>query len=127
MSSQPNLRPLSPHLQVYKPQITSVLSITHRVTGIGLSLGIFFFLYWLGAIAMGADSFAEAIIFFKSWFGQLVLGLCLLGFYYHFANGIRHLAWDLGYGFSLRAVHVTGWTVVIAAVLLTLLTWMSIK
>lgn len=127
MSKKINSRPLSPHLQIYKPQITSVLSITHRLTGIGLSFGIFFFLYWLGAIATSAKAYGDALLFFNSWFGQLILGLCLFGFYYHFANGLRHLAWDMGKGFSLRLVTLTGWLVVGSAVLLTLITWTLIK
>lgn len=126
MSKKINPRPLSPHLQIYKPQITTVLSITHRLTGIGLSLGIFFFLYWLGAIATSASAYGAALLFFKSVFGQLVLGLCLFGFYYHLANGIRHLAWDTGHGFSLKAVTITGWIVVMSAFLMTLITWMGI-
>lgn len=127
MTTEPSFRPLSPHLQIYKPQITSILSITHRITGMGLTGGIFFFLYWLGAIAAGPESYNNALLVFQSWFGQLVLSLCLLGFYYHLANGIRHLAWDMGYGYSLKVVRLTGWTVVVVALLLTLLTWMTIK
>lgn len=127
MTQRQQNRPLSPHLQIYKSQITSVLSVTHRITGIGLSCGIFFFFYWLAAIATGPSSYAQAILLFKSWFGQLVLMLCLLGFYYHLANGIRHLAWDMGYGFSLRIAHITGWLVVIVALLMTLVTWMCFQ
>lgn len=126
MLTPPPLRPLSPHLQVYKPQITSVLSITHRLTGIGLTLGIFFFIYWLAAIASGPSGYAQAIDFFNGLFGQTVLALCLLGGYYHLANGIRHLAWDMGYGFSLKAVAITGWLVVVSSILLTLLTWINL-
>lgn len=126
MTTKPSLRPLSPHLQVYKFEINMVLSITHRITGMGLTAGIFFFLYWLGSIAAGPEAYHNALLFFKSWVGQLILGLCLLGFYYHLANGIRHLAWDIGYGFSMKAVRLTEWTVVLIALLLTFLTWMSI-
>lgn len=127
MTTDSGHRPLSPHLQIYKPQITSVLSITHRITGTGLSVGIFFFLYWLGAIATGPETYTNALLVFKSWIGQVILSLCLLGFYYHLANGIRHLVWDMGYGFSLKAVRITGWAVVIIALFLTFLTWMNIK
>lgn len=124
---QPHKRPLSPHLQVYRPQITSVLSITHRITGIGLTIGIFFFLYWLAAIAAGVEAYSEAIVFFRGYFGQLILWLCLFGGYYHLSNGIRHLAWDMGYGFSLKAVRITGWVVILSSIILTLLTWMGVK
>ena len=126
MSKKLSQRPLSPHLQIYKPQITSVLSIIHRVTGIGLSIGIFFLLYWLGAIATSAQAYGEVLIFFKGYFGQVILGFCLLGFYYHLVNGIRHLAWDIGYGFSLKVVTITGWLAVVSAVVMTLMTWIGI-
>lgn len=127
MTTESDYRPISPHLQIYKPQITSILSVAHRVTGVGLSVGIFFFLYWLGAIAAGPEPYADALLVFKSWVGQVILGLCLLGFYYHLANGIRHLIWDMGYGFSLKVVRITGWSVIVMTLLLTFLTWMSIK
>jgi succinate dehydrogenase / fumarate reductase cytochrome b subunit len=127
MTSNPDHRPLSPHLQIYKPQITSILSITHRITGIGLTVGIFFFLYWLDAIATGPETYANALCVFKSQIGQVILNLCLLAFYYHTANGIRHLAWDMGYGFSLKAVKFSGWAVIIIALFLTFFTGMTIK
>lgn len=125
MLEKNSVRPLSPHLQVYKPQITSVLSITHRLTGIGLSVGVFFLLYWLASIASGSEAYHQAVAFFKSCWGQIGLGLCLWGFYYHLANGIRHLMWDMGYGFSLKVVHLSGWSVIIFSLSMTFLTWVG--
>jgi succinate dehydrogenase / fumarate reductase cytochrome b subunit len=112
-------RPLSPHLQVYKPQLTSVLSILHRGTGIALAVGSGIFAAWLLAIAQGP----EALACFQSYAGSLLGRLCGLGWlfslYYHLCNGLRHLAWDIGWGFSLKATYASGWTVVIVSIALT--------
>ena len=113
-------RPLSPHLQVYRWQITMALSILHRGTGIGLSLGIVPLTYWLLAVAGGPDSYAQA----QGLLGSALLKLCYVGwafcFFYHLANGIRHLAWDVGYGFEKSQISTTGWAVVAFAVVATL-------
>ena len=118
-----NTRPLSPHLQIYSPQITSVLSILHRITGATLTVSTVFLAYWLIAAAYGPGAFERAQTFMGSWFGQFVLlGICF-SFFYHLANGIRHLIWDAGYGFQLSVLRVTGIVVVLFAVALTILTW----
>lgn len=116
-------RPLSPHLQVYRPQITSVLSITHRLTGLVLAIGALAMAYWLTAPAYGAAAFDRAQAVMGSWFGQLVLIGFTFALYYHLANGVRHLAWDAGWGFELPVLRATGWIVVLAAVGLTVVTW----
>ena len=118
-----NKRPLSPHLQVYKPQITSVLSIIHRATGVGLGLGTLLIAWWLITLAAGPDSFATAQGFMGSIIGRLLLLGFTLALFYHLANGIRHLFWDAGVGFELETVSKSGWAVVVATVLLTVLTW----
>lgn len=116
-------RPLSPHLQIYDPQITSVLSILHRATGVALSFGALFLVYWLSAAALGPDEFERAQTFIGSWFGQLVLLVVSFSLFYHLANGIRHLIWDAGYGFELSVLRLTGIIVVVSAFGLTFLTW----
>ena len=116
-------RPLSPHLQIYDPQITSVLSILHRMMGVALAFGAVFLVYWLSAAAYGPDAFARAQSFMGSWFGQLVLLGMSFSLFYHLANGIRHLIWDAGLGFELPMLRVTGIVVVILAFGLTALTW----
>lgn len=116
-------RPLSPHLQVYKPQITSVLSIIHRLTGMGLAFSLFFFVYWLGALASSETHYKQALSFFGSWVGSSILFLISFAFYYHLTNGIRHLFWDAGHGYALETVRKTGWAVVFATLILTLSTW----
>jgi len=118
-------RPLSPHLQVYKPQLTSVLSIGHRATGLALSVGTIFLVWWLAAAAAGGDAFATARWFFGSWLGLLLLFGWSFSFFFHLCNGIRHLCWDAGYGFDLRTTYATGWTVVAASGVLTVLSFVA--
>jgi succinate dehydrogenase / fumarate reductase cytochrome b subunit len=116
-------RPLSPHLQIYKFQLTAVLSITHRFTGLGLVAGLFVLAWWLIAAASGPSSFATINAILGSWFGRL----CLLGWtvalFYHLANGIRHLFWDMGYGFDLPSAYASGYAVLGATAVLTLAAW----
>lgn len=116
-------RPLSPHLQVYKPQLTSVMSILHRLTGIALAVGTLLLVYWLAAAAGGPESYAAAQAFIASPIGLILLFAWSLAFFYHLSNGIRHLFWDAGYGFELPTVYKSGWTVLIATAVLTLLSW----
>ena len=116
-------RPLSPHMQVYRPQLTSLLSIMNRVTGIAISLGTLLLVWWLVAAAIGPGAFATVQGFVGSWFGLFLLFGWTASLFYHFFGGIRHLAWDLGYGFELESTHVSGWATVIAAVICTVLTW----
>jgi succinate dehydrogenase / fumarate reductase cytochrome b subunit len=116
-------RPLSPHLQVYKPQLTSVLSISHRATGIALAVGTLLLVWWLVAAAAGGEAFDMAQGFFGSWFGILVLFGFSYALMYHLCNGIRHLFWDAGYGFELETAYKSGWMTVGASVVLTLVAW----
>lgn len=116
-------RPLSPHLQVYKPQLTSVLSITHRATGVALALGTLLLVYWLVAAASGPDSFAAAQDFIGSPVGIFLLLGWSVALFYHLANGIRHLGWDAGYGFELPAAYRSGYAVLIATAALTAISW----
>lgn len=118
-----NRRPLSPHLQIYRPQLTSVLSILHRFTGIALAVGTILLVYWLAAAAAGPDSFSRAQNFVGSWLGILLLFGWSVALFYHLCNGIRHLFWDAGYGFELPQAYASGWAMVIATGVLTLLAW----
>jgi len=116
-------RPLSPHLQIYRPQLTSVLSILHRFTGLALSVGTLLLAWWLVALASGEDSFNAAQGFVGSWLGKLLLLGWSFAVFFHLANGIRHLFWDAGYGFAIKTTYASGWTVVAASALLTVLAW----
>ncbi len=117
-------RPLSPNIQIYRPQLTSVLSIANRISGVALAAYAVGLVIWLIAAATGPDAYATVDAFIRSWIGQVVLFGCTFSLFLHPCGGIRHLAWDAGHGFSLRAIYVSGWTVVGASVALTLLTWM---
>lgn len=118
-------RPLSPHLQVYRPQITSTLSILHRLTGIALAVGTLLLTWWLVAAAAGPEAFATAQAFIGSIVGRLLLFGWSFALFYHLCNGIRHLAWDAGYGFEIDTTTRSGWTVVVASAVLTLAAWVA--
>ena len=115
-------RPLSPHLTVYKPQITSVLSIFHRITGAGLSVGTVLVVVWLASVAAGENAFNNFSNFLKNPLILLILTASLWALWYHFCTGLRHLYWDMGYGYNLRSVTISGWVAVSGSFLLTLLT-----
>ena len=116
-------RPLSPHLQIYNPQITSILSILHRMLGVALAFGALLLVYWLSAAAYGPEAFARAQGYMGSWFGQLILFGLTFSLFYHLANGIRHLVWDIGFGFEMPTLRATGIAVVVFAFALTALVW----
>jgi succinate dehydrogenase / fumarate reductase cytochrome b subunit len=116
-------RPLSPHLQIYKPQLTSVLSITHRGTGVFLTLGALFLSCWLLSIANGPESFTALQQHIVAWYGQVLLYAWVFSLYYHLCNGIRHLIWDMGRGLDIKTTYLSGYIVVAASVLLTIVTW----
>jgi succinate dehydrogenase / fumarate reductase cytochrome b subunit len=118
-------RPLSPHLQIYRPQITSILSILHRITGAALAVGTLLLVYWLAAAAGGPDTYDAAQSVIGSVIGQLLLFGWTWALFFHLVNGIRHLLWDTGKGFDLPIVSVSGWTAVILATVLTLAVWIA--
>ncbi len=115
-------RPLSPHLSVYKPELNMVMSIMHRITGVGLTLGAALVAWWLLAAATSAEYFAFVDGLMTSWVGALVLIGSTAALWYHFCNGLRHLAWDAGYGFELDKVERSGKLIVAATAALTALT-----
>jgi len=116
-------RPLSPHLQVYKPQLTSVLSILHRITGVALAVGTLLLVWWLIAASVGPAYFDIVQGFIGSLVGRLLLFGWSFALFYHLCNGIRHLFWDIGWGFELPTVAASGWAVVIVSLALTGIAW----
>ena len=116
-------RPLSPHLQVYRWQITMTMSILHRVSGVILTVGAFALAWWLMAVAAGGESYDRAARCLASPFGKLILFGFSLALVYHLLNGIRHLLWDAGYGFEIPEFYRTGWTVAVLTVALTAAIW----
>jgi succinate dehydrogenase / fumarate reductase cytochrome b subunit len=119
-------RPLSPFMLPvwYSFQVTSFLSILHRLTGIALAVGSILLAWWLVSVAAGGELFAVTHAFIASSIGMLLLFGWSIAFFYHLCNGIRHLAWDAGYGFELRQAYRSGYTVLVATALLTALTWL---
>lgn len=119
-------RPLSPHLSIYRPQLSMITSITHRITGVGLTLGLVLVVWWFLAASTGPETFAIADAVLTSWFGGLVLIGSLWALSFHFLNGIRHLAWDAGYGLELEFAQKTGVAVLAGSVVLTAITLLVI-
>jgi len=116
-------RPLSPHLDIYKWQLTMTLSIVHRATGIALAGGTLLLIWSLLALANGPEAWANVRGFCASGFGMFLLVGWTWSLCYHLCNGIRHLAWDSGWGFEIPRAYLTGWTVVVLSVLMTLAIW----
>jgi succinate dehydrogenase / fumarate reductase cytochrome b subunit len=116
-------RPLSPHLQIYKPQLTSMLSILHRITGAALAVGSLVLTWFLFAVLAGEHAFSIFRAFRESIIGQVMMFGWIFSFVYHFLNGIRHLKWDAGFGLELKSVYRTGYIVLIGSVFLTVLIW----
>jgi succinate dehydrogenase / fumarate reductase cytochrome b subunit len=118
-------RPLSPHLQVYRPQLTSALSILHRITGVGLALGAVVLVWWLVAAASSPQYFDTVQSVLGSWLGRLFLFGWTVALFFHLANGVRHLWWDSGRGLNLPSVYRTGYMTLAATAALTLGTWVA--
>ncbi|HKK29790.1 MAG TPA: succinate dehydrogenase, cytochrome b556 subunit [Alphaproteobacteria bacterium] len=118
-------RPLSPHLQVYRPQWTSVLSISHRATGIVLSVGGIPLVWWLVAAAGSKESYDAFAAVAGSIIGQLALFVWTVCLFYHLANGIRHLVWDTGNWLELESARKSGYAVVGLTVFLTVISWIA--
>ena len=121
-------RPLSPFMfpTWYRFQITSGLSILHRLTGIALAMGSILLAWWLVSVAAGGELFAATHAFLASPIGMVLLFCWSAAFFYHLCSGIRHLAWDAGYGFELRDAYRSGYAVIAVAALLTVLAWLYV-
>lgn len=116
-------RPLSPHLMIYKPQLTSIMSITHRISGAALATGSLLVVWWIVALATGPEYYAYVQGILTSIFGQLVLLGFTAALFYHLSNGVRHLFWDFGYNLSIEGVRRTGYMVLASTIVLTAVTW----
>jgi succinate dehydrogenase / fumarate reductase cytochrome b subunit len=118
-------RPLSPNIQIYRPQLTSVLSIANRITGVVLSLAAVGLVVWLLAAVLGPQTYATVQGAILSWPGQVVLVAFTFAFFLHLCGGIRHLVWDTGRGFELRSIYASGWAIVAASIVLTVAAWVA--
>jgi succinate dehydrogenase / fumarate reductase cytochrome b subunit len=119
-----NNHPVSPHLQIYRLPLTALLSITHRLTGVILAFGCVLLVWLLAAAAQGAETYEALVPHYQAWYGQIIVLGFLFSLYLHFCNGIRHLFWDVGYGFELETVDLTAKIAIGMAVVLTIVTWM---
>lgn len=115
-------RPLSPHLTIYRPQLTSITSILVRITGNALIVAGLMIVWWFVAAASGPEAFATANGFVTSWFGDLVMFFSVLGLWYHSLGGIRHLVWDSGRMLDVEKSELAGQMMMIVAVLMTIFT-----
>ena len=113
--------PISPHLQIYKPQITSLLSITHRITGFGLNLALILLSLWIISFGLGSDVYANFVTIFETIFVKIVVYFIVLGISYHALNGIRHILWDFGFMISNKAALVSGLVIILSSVILSFL------
>ncbi len=116
-------RPLSPHLQVYRWPLSMAISILHRVTGVALCVGTLLLVWWLMAVAQGGEAHATFVVCLQSPLGVIALLGWTAAMMFHLLNGIRHLAWDAGWGFERATTEMTGWAVLIGTVVLTALVW----
>lgn len=119
-------RPLSPHLQIYKPQLTSVTSILTRISGNALIVGALMVVWWLLAAATSEAYFAVVDGIWTSWFGWLVQLGSVWALWYHTLAGARHLYWDTGRGLEVETAETLGWVCIIGSVLMTIFTFIAV-
>ena len=119
-----NQNPLSPHLQIYRWHISSLLSITHRISGVVNLLALILIFFWLIALSLGENNYESFLLVINSFFGKFILIGFTWSISFHLLSGIRHLAWDLGYGFEIRTANITGVIVIISSLALTIIFWL---
>ena len=115
--------PISPHLQIYRLPLTALLSIAHRITGVVIAFGCVLLVWVLATAAESAAAYQALVPHLESWYGQIFLLGFIFSLYLHFCNGVRHLFWDVGYGFELEIVDITAKLAIALAIILTIATW----
>ena len=116
-------RPLSPHIQIYKPLVNMVMSILHRITGAALYLGTLLLAWWLIAAATGPDYFSYVSSWFAAWYGKAILIGYTWALLHHMLGGLRHFIWDTGRGYDLTTIDQLSWGSIILSVILTGIIW----
>jgi succinate dehydrogenase / fumarate reductase cytochrome b subunit len=116
-------RPLSPHLSIYRPMLTMLMSIAHRISGIGNAIGFLLLAWWLVAISIGPEAYAQVSEFFGSVLGRLLLFLFSWSLIHHMLGGIRHLIWDTGLGLDKVSIEAFAWATIIGSITLAVLVW----
>jgi len=116
--------PLSPHLQIYRWHISSLLSITHRISGVINLLALILIFFWLIFLSLGENNYESFLLIINSFIGKFILIGFTWSMSFHLLSGIRHLVWDLGYGFEIRTANITGVIVIISSLALTIIFWL---
>ena len=116
--------PLSPHLQIYRWQISSLLSIAHRISGVINLLALILIFFWLVFLSLGESNYELFLLIINSFFGKFILIGFTWSMSFHLLSGIRHLAWDLGYGFEIKTANISGIIVIISSLALTIMFWL---
>jgi succinate dehydrogenase / fumarate reductase cytochrome b subunit len=119
-----NNHPVSPHLQIYRLPLTALVSITHRLTGVILAFASLLLVWVLAAAAESQASYEALMSHFQAWYGQVFMLGVVFSLYLHFCNGVRHLLWDVGYGFELETVDLSAKLTIAVALILTVATWL---
>jgi len=116
--------PLSPHLQIYRWQISSLLSITHRISGVINLLALILIFFWFSFFSFGENNYQSFLLIINSFFGKFILIGFSWSMCFYILSGIRHLAWDLGYGYEIRTANISGIIVIIFSLVLTIIFWL---
>ena len=116
--------PLSPHLQIYRWHISSLISITHRISGVINLLSLILIFYWLVVLSFGESNYESFLLIVNSFFGKFILVGFTWSMIFHLLSGIRHLAWDLGYGYEIKTANISGIIVIIFSLALTIIFWL---
>ena len=119
-----NQNPLSPHLQIYRWHISSLLSITHRIAGVINLLALIFIFFWLIALSLGESNYESFLLIINSFFGKFILIGFTWSMSFHLLSGLRHLVWDLGYGYEIKTANISGIIVIISSLVLTVIIWL---
>ena len=119
--------PLSPHLQIYRWHISSLLSIAHRIVGVINLLALILIFFWLLFLSLGESNYELFLILINSFFGKFILIGFTWSMSFHLLSGIRHLVWDLGYGFEIKTANITGGIVIISSLALTIIFWLTAR
>ena len=116
--------PLSPHLQIYRWHISSLLSITHRIAGVVNLISLILIFFWLVVLSFSENNYELFLILINSFFGKFILIGFTWSMVFHVLSGIRHLFWDLGYGFEIKTANISGIIVIISSLVLTVIFWL---
>ena len=119
--------PLSPHLQIYRWHVSSLLSITHRISGVINLLALILIFFWLVVLSLGESNYELFLLIINSFVGKFILIGFTWSMFFHLLSGIRHLAWDMGYGFEVKTANISGVIVIIFSLALTIIFWLFVR